>query len=81
MNILPSEKENPNGLHLKYIITKANGEPVDENAEYFVLRLDDKCSNPHHAEASKRAIIQYAISIREYMPELATEILMKYNFL
>ena len=37
---IASIEENPNGLHGRYIVTKASGEPVDERAIYFVLRLD-----------------------------------------
>lgn len=37
---LPTHEQNPNGLHQKYIIAKSNGEPVDPNAQYLVLRLD-----------------------------------------
>lgn len=32
--------ENPNGLHQKYVVSHANGKPLDPNAVYFVLRLD-----------------------------------------
>jgi hypothetical protein len=28
------------GLYGKYVITKADGSPVDPSADYFVLRLD-----------------------------------------
>lgn len=32
-------------LYEKYVITKADGSPVDPSAEYFVLRLDtDECA-------------------------------------
>jgi len=30
----------PKGLYKKYNITKTDGMPVDQEAEYFVLRLD-----------------------------------------
>lgn len=41
------------GLYDKYNITKTNGEPIDENSEYFVLRLDDGGSDKIHIEACK----------------------------
>ena len=40
----------PKGLYKKYIITKANGEPIDPEAQYFVLRID---TDPHAREALK----------------------------
>ena len=30
----------PAGLYDKYIVQKTSGEPIDEGAEYFVLRVD-----------------------------------------
>lgn len=55
------------GLYGKYNISKANGEPTDPNAQYFVLRLDtDK-----HARAAVNA---YADSIMsDYRAGLADE--------
>ena len=52
------------GLYSKYIITKANGEPTDPNAQYFVLRTDTDI----HARVALRA---YAKSIFSENPELA----------
>lgn len=40
-------------LYNKYNVTKANGEPTDPNAQYFVLRID---TDP----AARVALIQYA---------------------
>lgn len=78
MSTIPKEKENPEGLHQRYIISKANGEPVDERAEYFVLRLDSFGDDPHHIEACKKAIITYAYEIEKFLPKLAEDILDKY---
>lgn len=36
------------GLDNKYTVTKTNGDPVDPNAVYFVLRLD---KDPHALNA------------------------------
>lgn len=35
-----TKKENPKGLHIKYNIQKVSEDPVDDGAEYFVLRLE-----------------------------------------
>ena len=51
------------GILSKYIIQKSNGEPVSPNAEYFVLRLDDSCSDPDHIWACRRAIVLYAYDL------------------
>jgi len=37
---IPTQEENPKGLHQRYIVSKTNGEPIDEKAEYFILRVD-----------------------------------------
>ncbi len=54
-------------LHKKYLISKANGDPIDEGAEYFVLRLDTDV----HAQI---AAICYAHAITPENPELARRI-------
>ena len=54
---LPSASDNPNGLHQKYIITRADGEPVDPKAVYFVLRLD---GDHAHNQASRVAALKWA---------------------
>ena len=51
-------------LYGKYIITKANGEPTDTNAQYFVLRLD----TDEHARVAMKA---YADSVKNENPKLA----------
>lgn len=67
------------GLIHKYIITKTNGSPIDENAEYFVLRLDEGGSDPKHIAACREAIICYAKSIKDHIPKLSEELLNKYE--
>lgn len=42
---MKTQAENPAGLHRRYIVQKANGEPVDPSARYFVLRYDNR-TNP-----------------------------------
>ena len=41
----PQERETPDKLYNKYCVIKEDGNPVDPNAQYFVLRLDtDECA-------------------------------------
>jgi hypothetical protein len=51
----------------KYIIQKANGNPIDPEARYFVLRYD---ADPH----ARRALMAYAISIRRENRELSDDL-------
>lgn len=57
----------PKGLYGKYIIEKSNGEKLDPNAKYFVLRYD---KDPH----AKVALAAYADSISSENYKLAREI-------
>jgi len=75
---LPTMQDNPSGLHRRYNITKASGEPVDPGAEYFVLRLDAGGSDPHHIEACRRALREYALWIHSCLPDLANDIWRRY---
>lgn len=77
-NSIPTRKENPNGLHQRYIVQKANGENVDPNAEYFVLRLDKGGKDPNHLNACKSAVAQYARNIHPFIPELADDLRERY---
>ncbi len=68
---LPSsdaDRDEARGLYGKYIIGKANGEPVDPDADYFVLRLD---TDP----AARRAALAYSNDIQRENPELAFDLL------
>jgi hypothetical protein len=65
-------------LH-KYNITKANGDPVDLDAEYFVLRLDENQKDKEHFIACRKAIITYANEIENYLPELSKDLKEKYK--
>jgi hypothetical protein len=71
---MKTQSENPTGLHLRYIVKKANGEPVDSRAEYFVLRLDRHAKDQRHVEASRRAVYTYAREIEPFLPQLAAEL-------
>lgn len=69
MSKILSEDPNENGLYRKYVVSvsKANGEQVDPDAEYLVLRLDTD-------EAARKAALVYADGIEDTMPELADDI-------
>lgn len=61
-----SETPQASGLHQKYQITKANGEPCDPNAIYFVLRLDNFSKDHVGVEASREAAIVWAETVKLY---------------
>jgi len=67
------------GLFGKYIIQKSDGSPVDEGAEYFVLRLNGD-GDLKHIEACKKAILVYAEEIKDHLPLLSKDLLTKYRF-
>jgi hypothetical protein len=67
------------GLIAKYIIHKLDGSPVDENAEYFVLRLDYKGKDKKHIDACRKAVLTYANEVKEHLPLLAKELIEKYE--
>lgn len=77
MNTIPTQKENPTGLHQRYIVHKVNGK-TDLNAEYFVLRLDDGGSDPKHIEACRIAVNAYASAIEPHIPGLAKDLKKRY---
>lgn len=52
----------------KYNITKSNGEPIDPEAEYFVMRVDTDIN-------ARGCLIQYAACIAEENPQLSSGIL------
>ena len=58
------------GYEKKYIIRKANGNPIDPKADYFVLRLD---KDPH----ALRALATYAKSVATDNLELAHDLRQK----
>jgi len=66
------------GLFYKYIISKPFGNWVDPMAEYFVLRLDNKCKDKVHLAACRAAILTYVEEIQDYKPKLCQDILDKY---
>lgn len=68
------------GILIKYHIQKANGNPIDPNADYFVLRLDDGGSDPLHIEACRKAILTYANTVLgTHLDGLAKDIIERYG--
>ena len=57
---MPTESENPYGLHRRYKIRKADGSKCDPNAIYFVLRLDSEGDDFGHISACRAAARAYA---------------------
>lgn len=68
----------PPGVHRKYNITRVDGRPLDESFEGFVLRLD-KCGDPAHVAACRKAIWAYAMAIQRHLPELAMDIFKRWG--
>jgi len=65
------------GLMCKYDLFK-NGNPVDKNGIYFVLKLNS--SDPVHANACQFAALAYAMKMKDHLPILSSdlEILVKH---
>jgi hypothetical protein len=76
---IPSQADNPTGLHQRYIVAKASGEQVDPRAEYFVLRVDEHGDDHRHINACRKAVLMYATEIEHYLPQLAAELYARYN--
>lgn len=75
MEKLPTKEENPNGLHQKYIVSKADGTPIDKDAIYFVLRVDDGAKDQGHLEACREALFTYASHMLRHNIVLANDLL------
>lgn len=75
--MIPSKEQNPKGFHQKYNISKVSGEPLDEGAEYFVLRIDSGGGDPKHIEACRKAVITYALAIKSHLPDLSQDLMDK----
>lgn len=90
MSIIPTQIENPSGLHQRYIIQKivptddiryADGlkvVDVDPRAEYFVLRLDFNGQDKEHISACRHAVLHYAGLIQHHIPGLAKDLSDRY---
>jgi hypothetical protein len=77
--MIPTIEENPKGLYQRYIVSKTSGKPVDENAEYFVLRLDKNGKDPKHVKACRKAVLKYAEEIADHLPELSKDLIERYG--
>jgi hypothetical protein len=73
----PTSEQKPKGLYGKYIIQKANGKPIDPEAEFFVLRLDP-LGEMNHVKACRKAVQVYANEIEPFIPELAKDLKERY---
>lgn len=77
-SVIPTIKENPCGLHQRYTVTKNNGESVDRDAVYFVLRLDSGGRDWAHIGACRVAARAYVDQIRKedskHMQQVADEL-------
>ena len=54
---------------------------IDENSEYFVMRLDTGGSDLKHIEACRIGIHAYADAIYPHLPELAIDLKTRYPLL
>lgn len=89
MNKIPTQSENPNGLHQRYYIQKIvrSGKigfeliPTDATAEYFVMRLDKGGKDFEHIKACRIGIHAYADAIEHHLPELAKDLRERYPLL
>lgn len=77
--MIPTKEQNPNGLHRKYNIQKANGEQIEDGSEYFVLRLDSGGGDPVHIQACRDAILVYAEKIKDHLPDLSKDLIERYT--
>lgn len=57
---IPTAGANPKGFHSRYIVSKTSGEPVDPDAIYFVLRVDNGGDDQLHICACQDALRTYA---------------------
>ena len=62
------------GLIKKYIISKADGTPVDPKAKYFVLRYDRHMQDRVFLRASRKALSKFISEIVFLLPELSKEL-------
>lgn len=63
------------GLYGKYIITKANGKPLDPNFYAIVLRID----SGQYIHACRAGVAAFAEAVRERNPILANDLQIKLN--
>lgn len=92
---IPTQGENPKGLHQRYHIQKvvrADGSfddgdsnyklvPTDTGSEYFVMRLDEGGKDREHIKACRIGVHAYADAIEHHLPELAKDLRERYPLL
>lgn len=95
MKHIPTQGENPNGLHQRYYIQKVvradgpfdDGESnyklvsTDPESEYFVMRLDKGGKDLNHIKACRIGVHAYADAIEHHLPELAKDLRERYPLL
>jgi len=81
--LLPTQQENPDGLHGRYWIRKADGRLCDPDAVYFVLRLDNGGSDQAHIKAGRFAARMYSLFLQTikatHLQQLAEELVALCN--
>jgi hypothetical protein len=85
-NPMKTKTENPEGLHQRYKVTKADGSPIDPNSVYFVLRLDGGGKDPAHIKACREAAKAYFQSVfsnpdAKHLTKMANELRSLVNHL
>lgn len=65
---------NNEGLKSKYIISKADGTPIDPKAKYFVLRYDQHMKDKGFLKASRLALARFCREIVLTFPALSQEL-------
>ena len=55
--------------------------PVDKDAEYFVMRLDEGGKDINHIKACRIGVHAYADAIEPFIPELAKDLRERYPLL
>lgn len=74
--MIPTAQQNPEGLHQRYIVSKADGTPIDPEAIYFVLRIDGEGDDPIHIAACVNAVNEYCntLAANKHLPKLVDDL-------
>lgn len=78
--MIPTKQENPNGLHQRYKVTKADGSECDPRAVYFVLRLDGFGRDTGHIAACRTAARAYVENAPPYLQQVADDLEKLLNY-
>ncbi len=74
-----SEDIKKTGLINKYAVSRMDGRPLTEADQFFLLRLEGG-SDPIHLEASRLALVFYAVEIKQHLPALYEDIMSMYGW-